>query len=439
MTERHAFCTAALALLSITGCGAHQQATPNARSLAARVAALATPEAAAGRLSGIILIARGNHVLLQRTWGFADWERHVPNAPSTRFGIGSITKVITETAVDMLVADGRLDLSATVAKYLPGFPDGPKGGRPTVRDLLTHRAGVPHRLTTVLEETQHLEPADIVERVKAKGLVFEPGSAELYSSAGFTCLARIVEIVENKPFDEVLTERIFLPAGMTSTSGETGERLMINRALPFRLSAGTINPTVASAAYKNLGFLTGAGSLYATAEDLLRFVRALRGGAFGSVAQKQLGAASDTNWVSWYGRTNGYEGSADFLPTQDLTFIFLSNLRSAANWQIRNAVKNMLLGAAVGSIASVPAVGPAFEPHNEVVGAYGDPLDPVVISEADGRLFRDESEFYPIVGWYYLPSSGTTFRFGRGSGGSVDSMVTRFPWSASERVLPRVR
>jgi CubicO group peptidase (beta-lactamase class C family) len=437
---RRAFRTASLALLPIAACRAQAQRAPDQRSLAARVDALAAPEAAAGRLSGIILIARGNQVLVQRSWGFADWERRVPNSPSIRFGIGSITKVLTETLVDQLVAEGRIDPSAPVSKYLPGFPSGPNGGHPTVRDLLTHRAGVPHRVTLALEETQPLHPADIVERVEAKGLLFEPGTAELYSSAGFTCLARIVEIVANEPFDEVLAERIFRPAGMTSATGETGDRLMRNRALPFRLGAGAVNVAVASASYKNLGFLTGAGSLYTTAEDLLHFVRALHDGTFGSVAQRQLGAPTDTVWTGWYGRTDGYEGSVDFLPAQDLTFIFLSNLRSSANWQIRSDVKNILERRAVATIASVPAVAPTFEPHGAIVGAYGDPADPVVISEAEGRLFRDESEFYPIAGArYYLPASGATFRFGRIAGGSVDSMITRFPGAASERVLRRVR
>jgi CubicO group peptidase (beta-lactamase class C family) len=439
MTATRRFCAAILAFAASTACRSPGQPPPDERALAARVDALAAPEAAGGRLSGIIMIARGSRVIVQRTWGFADWERRVPNSPDTRFGIGSITKVMTLTLVDQLVGEGRLDLSAAVAKYLPGFPKGPNGGQPTVRDLLTHRAGVPFRVTTALEETQHLHPADIVERTKAKGLLFEPGTAELYSSAGFTCLARIVEIVENKAFDVVLAERIFRPASMTSATDETGEQLMMNRALPYRLGAGAVNVTVASAQYKDLGFLTGAGSLYTTAEDLLHFVRALHNGTFGSVAEKQLGARTDTVWTGWYGRINGYEASVDFLPTQDLTFIFLSNLRSAANWQIREQVRQILRGRAVIAIASIPPVAPSFEPPSAVVGAYGDPADPLVISEADGRLFRDESEFYPIAGGrYYLPASGTTFRFVRGSTGSVDSVVTRFPWAAQERALGRI-
>ena len=387
-----------------------------------------------------MVIARGDRVITQRTWGFADWERRVPNSSSTRFGIGSITKAITVVLVDQLAGDGRLDVDAPVAKYIPGFPDGPRGGHPTVRHLLTHRAGVPFRVTSKLDETLPLHPADIVERVKTKGLLFEPGTAELYSSAGFTSVARIVEIIENKPFDVVLAERIFRPAAMTSATDETGEQLMMNRALPFRLGAGAVTTAVCSAQYKNFGFLTGAGSLYTTAEDLLHFVRALHDGKFGGVSKKQLGAPTDTVWTSWYGRTNGYEASVDFLPAQDLTFIFLSNLRSAANWQMREQVRRFVLGGAAATIASVPPVAPPFESPSAVVGAYGDPVDPVVISESEGRLFRDESEFYPIAGdRYYLPASGATFRFVRDSGGRVDSVVTRFPSTTQERALGRLR
>jgi CubicO group peptidase (beta-lactamase class C family) len=430
---------AILALLALAACGRAGEPAPD-RELGARVDALAKPEAAADRLSGIMVIARGDRVILQRTWGFADWERRVPNSAVNRFGIGSITKVITMTLVDQLAGAGRIDVSAPVANYIPGFPDGPRGGHPTVRDLLTHRSGVPHRVTTALDETQHLHPDEIVERVKAKGLLFEPGTAELYSSAGFTTLARIVEVVETKPFDVVLAERIFRPASMTSATDETGQQLMLNRALPFRLGAGAVSAAVSHAQYKDLGFLTGAGSLYATAEDLLRFVRAVHDGKLGTVSRKQLGAPADTGWTGWYGRTNGYEASVDYLPVRDLTIIFLSNLRSAANWQLREQVRRLLSGGSVEAIATVPPVAPRFEEPGAVLGAYGDPADPLVISESEDRLYRDESEFYPIAGGrYYLPASGTTFRFARDSGGRVHSIVTRFPWATEERALRKLR
>lgn len=428
--------------LAITASNAMAQRPGMARTLAARVDALASPEARANRLSGIMLIARGDRVVLQRTWGFADWERHVPVSASTRIGIGSITKIMTQLVVAQLVAEGRIDLNAPVSKYLPGFPDGPPpgGGHPTVQQLLDHRAGVPWRVTSALEETEPLSPTDVVERVKAKGLLFEPGTQELYSSAGYTALARIVEVVEGKPFDSVLAERVFRPAAMRLATGETGERLMPDRALPYILGAGAKTTAVFSATYKNLKFLTGAGSVYASAADMLHLVRALHAGKFGSAAaHEQLGDPGDTTWSGWYGRTDGYESSVDYLPAQDLTFVFLSNLRSSANWQLRDQVRNVLRGRAVTPLASVPAVVASFEPAESIVGPYDDAPDSIVISQADGRLLRDGGDIYPIAGgWYYEPSSGMTMRFARDAAGAVDSMVTRYPPPRKERAMRRL-
>ena len=154
--------------------------------MATRIDALVRPEAEAQRLSGVVLVARGNQVLFQGAYGFASWEQRAPNSLTTRFGIGSITKALTQTLTAVLVEAGRLDVEAAVDRYIPGFPRGPGERRPTIGHLLTHRAGVPHRVTSATDEMQVLHPADIVARVQATGLLFDPGSRRLYSSAGYT-------------------------------------------------------------------------------------------------------------------------------------------------------------------------------------------------------------------------------------------------------------
>ena len=408
--------------------------------LLSRIDSIAAGEAKAGLLSGVILLARGDRILLQRAYGFASWELQAPATPATRFGIGSITKPMTLTLVELLAAEGRLDLDAPVSQYLGPFPTGPKGGTVTIRHLVDHRSGVPHRVTTAMEETVPLHPSDIVERVRAKGLLFEPGTQELYSSAGFSCLARVIELIERKPFDAVLRDRIFRPASMATASDETGQTLLPQRALPHRLGASAGAVVVASASYKNLGFLTGAGSVYATAEDLLRFARASRRGVFGAAAKTRTAESAGQTWRSWYGRTTGYEASVDLLPAEDVTFVFLSNLRSAANWQLRAEIKNLLAGRQAGAIPRPPPPLDAwFETPDSFLGSYGDPSDPVVIAMVDGHLFRDENEFYPIAGGrYYIPASGSVMRFRRTSDGIVDGMVTVPPWTGTETLALRL-
>jgi D-alanyl-D-alanine carboxypeptidase len=386
-----------------------------------RIDAMTSPQAEAGLLSGVVVVARGDRVLFRRAYGYASWELRAPNTPATRFGIASITKPMTEVLIRLLIREGRIDPDAPVERYLARFPRGPGGGAPTVAHLLAHRAGVPHRVTAPWEEARAIGPANIVDRVRNAGLLFEPGTERLYSSAGFTCLARIVELVEGEPFHSVLAERVFRPAGMRSASGETGSSLMPDRALPHALGAAEHAVVVKRAAPKDLRFLTGAGSVYATADDLLRFARAVQTGVFGADLAATVFGGDPTEWHAWVGRTGGYEASVDIRPADDLIVVFLSNLRSAANWQVRERILSTLAGAEPVAIPLPPQVADAFEDPAALVGEYG----PAEIRLEDGALLRGENEFYPINGQrYYVPASGTIMRFRRDSTGTVDALVS---------------
>lgn len=223
--------------------------------------------------------------------------------------------------------------------------------------------------------------------MRARGPLFEPGTRREYSNAGFTVLARVVEVVEDRPFGAVLAERVFPSAGMASALDETGQRLMPRRAMQYRLGADDERLVVKRAPYENLRFLTGAGSVHARARDLLRFVRAIRAGTFGD---------------------------------------------------------DLAEDALRGDAAAVPLPPPVVEPGEvptTLVGTYG----PAEITLVDGRLFRGDNEFYPIEGRrYYIAASGTVIRFRRDSAGAVDAVVSIggggrasiLPRSASEETLP---
>jgi D-alanyl-D-alanine carboxypeptidase len=428
------------AILATSRFGPPEADTPHpisATDAAGQIERLIEPQARADLFSGAILVQRGDRLVFKRAYGFASWELRVANSERTRFGIASITKPMTEALVSLLAKQHRLDTRAPVEQYIPGFPRGPGGGRPTVEQLLKHTAGVPHRVTTPVEEMLPLHPADIVERVKARGLLFEPGSRELYSSAGYTCLARVIEIIEGRPFEDALAEEIFKPAQMTSAMSETGLRLMPNRALPHILGAGKGGVAVESAPYKDLRFLAGAGSVFATPADLVAFARKALAGAFGEELQTWADAGDKEKWRGWYGRINGYEASVDLLPSQDLVVAMVSNLQSAANWQLRRRIQDLLVGRPVLAIPMPPARAANFEPPFDLVGLYGDRDDPLEIAVHEGELYRDESQIYPIAGdKYYLPVAAFTMTFHR-QNGNVDSIVTTFA-DGNERVLRKV-
>jgi CubicO group peptidase (beta-lactamase class C family) len=425
-------------IAAVAGSPVAGQSRASDAALAHRIGALVAPQASTGVFSGTILVVRKGATVFEHAYGYASWELRIPNTMATRFGIASITKPMTSVLVELLVKEGRLDLDAPVEKYVPGFPKGPKGGVPTVRQLVDHRAGVPHRVTTPIDETQLVRPADIVERVKTAGLLFEPGTEERYSSAGFSSLARVIEIVAQEPFESTLAKRIFVPAHMTTAISETGQRLMANRALPYLLGSDSGRVAVGSAPYKDLHFLTGAGSVFTTGSDLLHFVEAIHRGVFGAELWRQMFGGDTTAWHGWYGRINGYEASVDVIPGEDLVFVLLTNLQSAANWQLRDQVKHILRDQPTTAIPLPPAVVAPFEPPSSIEGSYGDPKDPIRIVFADGKFYRDGDEFYPIGGHlYYEPVSGSSMRFRRDASGTVDAVLTTFP-GGPERIANRI-
>jgi hypothetical protein len=193
--------------------------------------------------------------------------------------------------------------------------------------------------------------------------------------------------------------------------------------------------TVANAPFVDLAFLTGAGHVYATATDMFRFVRAAHANKLGSAAHAEL---SDTSWSGIYGQTNGYEASVDYYAPLDITFVFLSNLYSLTNYQLRRAVRNLIAGRPTVAMIRPPAVAPATQDPAPFLGDYRDADDPISVSQENGRLFRDGNEFYPIAdGWFYVPATGARFRFTRGADGTVNGMFTRWE-SGEERQWARV-
>ena len=112
---------------------------PQREALDALVAK-ADAQAVKDAFSGVLLVARGDDVLLQRAWGLADRTTDTPVAADTRFRIGSMNKMFTAVATLQLVQAGKLSLDGTVGDYLPGYPNADVA-KVTVRQLLTHSGG----------------------------------------------------------------------------------------------------------------------------------------------------------------------------------------------------------------------------------------------------------------------------------------------------------
>ncbi|MEW6320634.1 MAG: serine hydrolase domain-containing protein, partial [Acidobacteriota bacterium] len=176
----------------------------------ARLEQFMTERAAAG-FSGVVLVARGGTILLQRGYGHLDAAKTMPVGADAVFTTGSITKQFTAAAVLRLEMEGRLSTDDPMATYLPGVPDDKRGI--TLHQLLTHTAGFPGA------SGDDLEPIGrdaFLARVLARPLAQPPGRF-LYSNVGYSLLAAIVEIASGRGYEDYLADRLFRPAGMRDT------------------------------------------------------------------------------------------------------------------------------------------------------------------------------------------------------------------------------
>lgn len=401
--------------------------------LATGVDAFAQPYEEAGHLSGSLLVARGDEVLVERSYGMANYETLTPNGPDSRFGVASINKPITIILCARMVDRGDLDLTATIGTYLPGFP---KADELIVADLLNHTAGVPHRVTEPHEECVARTPEDLVELVVAKGLDESTIGERNYSSAGYAVLARVLEIAGGAPYSELLEELVLEPASAESTQHPEGGELIPHRAQPYFLIPGGLK----NAQPKDLSFLVGGGALFSTARDLHAIMQTLVTGGFGTTAQAY--AVRGREEFSWSGSTSGYRSSVKYRAEDDLTIVFLSNIQSGAVFRILDAVDSLLAGSPVDDPGPPEITFAGVDPAllESLTGEYQMRPGTTLDVHTDGTLLYSSE-------WPLVPQGGRRF-FSMQDYGPVefvpaeDGSIERLDWywmgAAEAMAMPRI-
>ncbi len=248
-------------------------------------AAIACRHPAVGLAVGVV---RDGRLSFFHGHGLADIASRTPVTEDTVFRIGSLTRTFTAVAVLQLCDRGLVDLDAPAGGYLRAYrliPAKPGHRPPTVRQLLTHTAGLPQlvyparAVQPVLGETvpygQRVPALDEFYRGRLH-LIAEPGTRHTYSNHGFATLGQIVEDVTGQPLACVFRDRIFGPLGMTGTGLARSDQIRARLATGYALRAGGPRPV------RDRDLVTaGAGGIYSTTADMARYVAALLAGGCG--------------------------------------------------------------------------------------------------------------------------------------------------------------
>jgi CubicO group peptidase (beta-lactamase class C family) len=209
--------TAVLAVLHTPGSFAGQSPTP--ASLKTAIDSFVDGRVVADLFSGSVAVARDGRIVYQRAVGIANRESGAPMTIDTRMQIASTTKLFTQIAIRQLEQGGKLSLSDTVGKFLPNYPNAAVRSKVTIEQLLRHRSGV----GSFWNERYMARRADVrsvndyLELFQNDSLLFEPGTNEAYSNGGYVLLGAIIERVSGKSYHDYLREKVFGPAGMTTT------------------------------------------------------------------------------------------------------------------------------------------------------------------------------------------------------------------------------
>lgn len=240
----------------------------------------------------VVVVARGGVIAAQRAVGHAaryadDTPTELPASarrpahPSTIFDLASVSKLFTAIVVMQLVEQGRLELDAPVARWIPAFAAAGKQ-QVTVRHLLAHTSGLPAWLPL---HRDHPTRDARLAAVHATAPQAPPGATTLYSDLNLITLGELAEAAGGRPLDELVADGITRPLGMRDTGYNPPWYLRsriaateYQRATGRGLVWGEVHDENAWA----LGGVAGHAGVFSTAADLAVLAQTLlNGGSYG--------------------------------------------------------------------------------------------------------------------------------------------------------------
>jgi CubicO group peptidase (beta-lactamase class C family) len=353
----------------------------------------------AKQFMGSVLVAQGDKTLLNKGYGFANLEWNIPDSPSTKFRLGSITKQFTAASILLLEERGKLKTDDPVKQYLPDAP--PAWDKITIFNLLTHTSGIPsftsfpdYRSTEAMPTTSE----QLVARFRDKPLSFQPGESWEYSNSGYALLGYLIEKISGHSYKDFVQENLFTPLGMKESGYDLNAPIIVRRAAGY--APGPDGPV--NAGYIDMTIPFSAGALYSTTGDLLRWERGLFGGKVLSPASLKkmttpfkhdyafgLGvrAVNGHTIIEHGGGIEGFNTQLSYYPDDKLTVIVLANLNGGAPGEIAEKLAAVAHGEKVILASERKEVRVARDVLMRYVGTYAiTPTIKNVITLEDGQL-----------------------------------------------------
>lgn len=378
-------------------------------ALDSAAAAHASDSAVAGVAVGVI--HRGDTLLLDG-YGRSDVEHGTPMSRDAVFEIGSITKQFTAAAILQLAARDSLDLDDDITEHVPdlGIPE----SRITIRHLLHHTSGLRVPSVPLFQKLLRndlprdsavallgSDPFGVRERVR---LEFAPGTAMMYSNAGYFLLGLAVESASGRTYESYVEDHLFGPAGMEDSYYCDGRAVVENRAHGYAWAGdrGLVHRDRPDHTWP-----FAAGSLCSTLPDLVAWNRALHTGRIlpdslyrtmttpgrledGTELRYAMGLTvldlRGRRVIGHGGAINGFLSNSRYYPEGDLVVVTLQNTagpRSPSS--LAGDIAGLVLGSG-GAQEAVPYTAELSALEGRYAGRGRNRLRDLRVEAGDGRL-----------------------------------------------------
>jgi CubicO group peptidase (beta-lactamase class C family) len=350
----------------------------------ARIEQIVQSYVADHKFMGTVLIAKGDKILFDKGYGFANLEWRIPNTPDTKFRLGSVTKQFTAASILLLEERGKLRTDDLVKKYLPDAPAA--WDKIGIFHLLTHTSGIPS-FTSFPEypdfEKKPATPEELVKRFEDKPLEFEPGSQFKYSNSGYLLLGYLIDKISGEPYPQFVKENIFVPLGMTDSGYDLNATVIARRAAGY--TSASPDGQIQNTGYIDMTIPYSAGALYSTTRDLLKWERGLYGGKVLQAASlKKMTTPFKENYgcglfisnadgrrkIDHGGGIEGFNTEVAYYPEDQLAVIVLANLNGGAPDEIANKAATVEFGGKVELTSERKKVALKPQELSALVGTY---------------------------------------------------------------------
>jgi CubicO group peptidase (beta-lactamase class C family) len=329
--------------------------------------AVARMHEAAGAPGMAVAVLRNGQTLHAKGYGIAG-PNGQPVTTQTAFQTGSITKSFVALVILQMASEGKLDLDDPVVRHVPTFRTASKSqsDRITIDHLVTHHSGLTtldgNRANGV--DSSLSGPAAAVAALAGVQLFAEPGTTFQYSNANYALLSHLIEVLDDRPFEQALKARIFEPLGMTNSFVQVPASDATAVATGYRLWFGAPRAWQPEPDAKPDRRMIGAGGVSSSIEDMARYVEAVRardprivpaeadrlfvitpvyeqwGYAYGWFTN----TAGDEPVFEHSGFTPGFYTLATMVPAKGQVVVVLTNMSGLAHGDLPRAVTHAALG-----------------------------------------------------------------------------------------------